>query len=481
MRFSALNKLALSTKLALILSGLSLLLVLAVMLSIKASFDRGFERYINQSIGERMELLAAQLAVDANEFDQLLHNRRHWERYLRHQLRDMEPEPPSTPGAYPQTQPPRRDMARWGVVRRSVWLLPPGGYPQAQAQATEPLPPLEQLRLLPLHTTDGLLGYLAWRPLKPRDSLLEARFAERQHRLFALIALVAVAFSWLLAWPLSRYLVNPVRRLSGAMGALTRREFQQRVPVESRDELGQLAADFNRLAEALETQDQQQRQWLADISHELRTPLGVMKGELEAMEDGVMPLDQARVRSLSEEVNQLARLMDDLHQLAVTQVSHLRYQFETLDLADVLRQMGERFAPMMQQARLGWTLALPDTPVWILADRLRLEQLLMNLAQNSVRYTDPGGEVYVCLTLGERAMLAWEDSTPGVDEADLAHLFDRFYRVERSRQRSLGGSGLGLSIVANIARAHGASLSASAAPLGGLRVVCSFESAEPPQ
>src|SRR5690606_15534800 len=97
MRFSALNKLALSTKLALILSGLSLLLVLAVMLSIKASFDRGFERYINQSIGERMELLAAQLVVDANEFDQLLHNRRHWERYLRHQLRDMEPEPPSTP------------------------------------------------------------------------------------------------------------------------------------------------------------------------------------------------------------------------------------------------------------------------------------------------------------------------------------------------------------------------------------------------
>jgi len=470
MRFSALNKLALSTKLALILSGLSLLLVLAIMVSIKASFDQGFERYINQSISERMELLAAQLVGDAGELPQLLHNRRHWERYLRQHLQEAG----SASEVAPPTDAQRREQARWRVVSRSIWLLPPGGY----EQALEPLPPLDQLRLLPLETSQGLMGYLAWRPIKARESLLEARFAEHQHRLFALIALIAVAFSCLLAWPLSRYLVSPVRRLSEAMGALTHREFQQRVPVESRDELGQLASDFNRLAEALETQDQQQRQWLADISHELRTPLGVMKGELEAMEDGVLPLDQTRVCSLIEEVNQLAQLMDDLHQLAITQISHLRYEFEMLDLAEVLRQLGERVTPLMQQAQLRWSLKLPDQPVWIAADPLRLEQMLMNLAQNSVRYTHPGGEVCVSLSLDKQAFLVWEDSAPGVSEQDLKHLFDRFYRVEHSSQRSLGGSGLGLSILANIARAHGAGIEASASALGGLRIVCRFELAE---
>ncbi len=465
------RRFSLATKLALILSGLSLALVLAIMLAIKTSFDRGFERYLNQTIAERMELLAEQVVADAAEFDQLLRSRRHWERYLKINLR--EPEPPANAR---QGEPPPRHPPRWSVVSRSVWLLPPGGY----AEAPHPLPPLETLHLLPLESESGLLGYLAWRPVKPRDTALDARFAEHQHRFFGAIALLAVLLSCLLAWPLSRYLVSPVGRLSRAMGALTRRDYEQRVPVESRDELGQLAADFNRLAEALEAHDQQQRQWLADISHELRTPLGVMKGELEAMEDGVLPLDQARVRSLSEEVNQLARLMDDLHQLAVTQVSHLRYKFEPVDLADMLRQIGDRIAPQLQQARLGWQLSVPSEPRWIQADRLRLEQLLMNLAQNSIRYTNAGGEVHVSLDDAGGLTLCWEDSAPGVDEADLAHVFDRFYRVEKSRQRALGGSGLGLSIVANIARAHGARLTADASPLGGLRIRCHFASVDKP-
>jgi two-component system sensor histidine kinase BaeS len=479
---------SLATKLALFLSALSLALVLAILLLFKISFDRGFEHYINQTIAERMEHLAVELAQDPERFKQLLGNQRLWDRYLRNYLRDpggaSEASHPVNETARGAT--PRRELARWGVVRRSVWLLDvKQQYPlQNGFRGDEPNraihapADIDQLKLLPIFAQGEQLGFLAWRPIKPRDSALDAHFSERQHRLFIWIAFGAVATGALLAWPLSRYLVNPVRRLSLAMGALMQRDYAQRVPVSSRDELSDLARDFNLMAQTLEEQDSQQRQWLADISHELRTPLGVMKGELEAVEDGLLPLDESRVHSLGEEVNQLTRLVDDLHQLAITQVSHLRYEWHTLELNEFLVQMSARLAPLLQQAKLAWVLDLPPEIILIRADSQRLEQLIMNLAQNSIRYTDRGGAVRVTLRGGSLIQLIWEDSSPGVAEKDLMHLFDRFYRVEHSRQRALGGSGLGLAIVANIAEAHGAKLNAEASPLGGLKITVSFNPAE---
>lgn len=485
------RRFSLATKLAVLLSALSLALVLIILLAIKTTFDLGFERYINQAIAERMDDLVVRLGQQPRAFERLLHDPRLWDRYLRGYLRepdaskiaeqhsnkaDDEPE---------RAGPPRRDMARWSAVRRSIWLLGPNG----EFYGREPLPPAERLRFVPIVMNGEQIGSLAWRPIKARDSVMDAHFAERQHLLFGWIALFAVLASCLLAWPLSRYLINPVRRLSLAMGALMQRDYARRVPVNSTDELGDLARDFNLMAQTLEEQDRQQRQWLADISHELRTPLGVMKGELEAVEDGVMPFDNARVRSLGEEVNQLTRLVDDLHQLAITQVSHLRYEWKTLELTTFIRQMAVRLSPLLQQAKLTWTLDAPDEPLWIRADDQRFEQLIMNLAQNSIRYTNTGGAVRVTLRqlapdAGRRApmiSLSWEDSAPGVAEQDLEHIFDRFYRVEHSRQRALGGSGLGLAIVANIAEAHGATLAAQASVLGGLHITLMFAVAEKPR
>jgi two-component system sensor histidine kinase BaeS len=464
------RRFSLATKLALLLSALSLALVLVILLAIKTTFDRGFDRYINQAIGERMDALVVRLAQEPHALERLQRDHRLWDRYLRGYLRG-----PDT-GDNPRAEPPRREMARWSAVRRSIWLLGPNG----EFYGRE-LPPLERLRLLPIVVDGEQLGILAWRPIKARESAMDAHFAERQHLLFGWIALFAVLASCLLAWPLSRYLVNPVRRLSLAMGALMQRDYARRVPVNSSDELGELARAFNLMAQTLEEQDRQQRQWLADISHELRTPLGVMKGELEAVEDGVLPLDDARVRSLGEEVNQLTRLVDDLHQLAITQVSHLRYEWKILELTTFIRQMAMRLSPLLQQAKLTWTLDAPDELLWVRVDEQRLEQLIMNLAQNSIRYTNPGGAVRVTLRREKTITLSWEDSTPGVAEQDLEHIFDRFYRVEHSRQRALGGSGLGLAIVANIAEAHSASLSAEASPLGGLTINLGFAAAEKPR
>lgn len=496
------RRFSLATKLALILSTLSLALVLAILLAFKISFDRDFNHYINQAIAERMENLAESLVHQPEEFAKLLHSPRHWERFLRDYLRDLgtsvdesNPSNEETSGhdanrsgekrssgvQHPHKdfkradRPPSQELARWRAVRRSVWLLGPN----YEFHGRNVLPPLEQLHLLPIEIDGKSLGFLAWQPIKPRDSLMDAHFADRQHRLFGWIAFFAVLTSCFLAWPLSRYLVNPVRRLSQAMAALMQRDYARRVPVVSGDELGDLARDFNMMAQTLGEQDQQQRQLLADISHELRTPLGVMKGELEAIEDGILPLDNARITSLGEEVDQLTRLVDDLHQLAITQVSHLRYEWQTLELNEFMQKMSQRLLPLLQQAGLTWVLELPTQALWIRADSQRLEQLIMNLLQNSIRYTNRGGSVQVTLAAEAKpdqalVWLHWEDSAPSVDEEDLAYLFERFYRVEHSRQRALGGSGLGLAIVANIAGAHGASIKAKHSSLGGLKISLGF-------
>lgn len=466
------GRFSLATKLAFVLSSLSLALVLIIMLLVKASFDRGFERYINQSIRARMELLGEHLNQSPEELQALVGNPRRWERYLRVYFREIRSGGGGEAAGMESGQRLRTDLPRLHFFHRNVWLLGPDRQLPERVRESAP-----ELIYLPLGDSRPPTAYLAWRVIKPRDNPLDAHFAAEQHRLFFGIAVAAVLISCLLAWPLSRYLINPVRRLSVAMGQLTRRDYTGQVPVSSNDELGDLSRDFNLMAQALQEQDRQQRQWLADISHELRTPLGVMKGELEAMEDGLLPLDQDRVKSLNEEVNQLTRLVDDLHQLAITQVSHLRYEWQRIELKEFLQKLAERFAPLLQQAQLSWEYEASDG-LWIMTDGYRLEQLFMNLVQNSARYTDPGGRIKVTLRGGNTVTMVWEDSAPGVAPEDLPHLFEHFYRVEHSRQRALGGSGLGLSIVANIANAHGASVSAGASDFGGLRITVNFPRAD---
>src|SRR5205823_1283674 len=201
--------------------------------------------------------------------------------------------------------------------------------------------------------------------------------------------------------------------------------YATRVPVDSQDELGRLAADFNRLAETLERNETLRRRFMADVSHELRTPLAVLSAELEALEDGVRPLTRESLGSLRGEVNALG--------LAV----------ETALSGD---------------AR-------------VFGDADRLVQLFRNLLENSARYTDPGGRVQIALRRQDgRAILDFDDAAPGVPAESLPHLFERFYRVDSSRSRANGGAGLGLAICSSIAAAHGGEIAAAPSPLGGLRV-----------
>lgn len=317
--------------------------------------------------------------------------------------------------------------------------------------------------------TVGHLGVLRGPAL---NVLAEVRFLDEQKRAFMLIAAIVVLVAGALALPLAGAMTARIRRLAHGAQALAAGRFDTRVSVDSGDELGRLAGDFNDLAAALARTESARRQWVVDISHELRTPIAVLRAELEALQDGVRPLDARAVDALHADVLRLGRLVDDLYDLARSDLGALSYRKSDLNAVAVLADDLDALAGEFRERGIHVEL-LREAPasLRVHADADRLSQLFRNLLTNTLRYTDTGGLLRVRASLGDgQLVLDFEDSAPGVPAADLARLFERFHRVERSRSRDSGGAGLGLAICRNIAAAHGGSIEARASSLGGLWV-----------
>ena len=284
----------------------------------------------------------------------------------------------------------------------------------------------------------------------------------------ALILLAILAAIWL-----ARHLLRPVDALREVTARIACGEFDARAPLLSRDELAELALHVNAMAEALEESEQQRRKMLADVSHELRTPLTVIRGEIEALLDGIRKADAGALASLHAEVLRLNKLVDDLHQLTLADAGDLQYQWQEVDLSQLLLPILARYQPRAQQAGLDLSWSLPPSAVSLRkADAGRLTQVLTNLLENSVRYTDSGGQIVVALTQANRmAELSVEDSAPGVPQEAYTAMFDRLYRADAARSRARGGSGLGLAICKALVEAHGGSIVALPSVLGGVKML----------
>ncbi len=331
---------------------------------------------------------------------------------------------------------------------------------------------LQRLNLHPIQHQGQLVGYLGIIPGNPISQLIEQRFIEKQAKSFIWIAVLMVLLSAGLALLLAYVLGRPLKRITVAAKALAVGRYDFRLPVESGDELGQLARDFNDMAAALEQSEQSRRRWMADISHELRTPLAVLRGELEALQDGIRPLTRDAVDSLYGDVMRLHRLTDDLYQLSLSDQGALSYRKTQVDPAAILNDDLAALAPDFERKQLAVRLLnkLPF-PIKIHADPVRLSQLYRNLLNNSVAYTDSGGQLEIKLwQQTDKLIIEFADSAPGVPEPELTHLFDRFYRVESSRSRNHGGAGLGLAICSNIVQAHNGTIQAHASSLNGLAI-----------
>jgi len=317
----------------------------------------------------------------------------------------------------------------------------------------------------------AIIGYIALPPSKALTDEFDIAFVAENNQNIAFIIAGVFVLIFIITLPLSRHFVLPITKLKKAVVKLNKGELQTRLDVVGRDELATLARNFNDLAATLEQNEDSRKRWLADISHELRTPLAIVKGEIEAMEDGIRPLNKAGLQSLSEEVAHLQKLINDLNELTNAEIGALRYQKSALDLTLLLSQSVARHQTVLDKEGLLVNTAFTDASLVVWADETRINQLLDNVFANCLKYTDAPGKVFVSLTRNkQKAEIIIEDSAPSVPDSALAKLFEHLYRVESSRNRKTGGSGLGLALCKNIVHAHQGSIEAFSSTQGGLGI-----------
>jgi two-component system sensor histidine kinase BaeS len=312
----------------------------------------------------------------------------------------------------------------------------------------------------------------------PATKEIDTAFLARQYRgilgTAALLLLLAVVGA---VWVGRRWL-RPIQQAQHAARQIAEGALDVRLAPRGNNELADLANDINAMAASLQQLEASRRRWLAELSHEMRTPLAVLRGEVEALLDGVRPLTPAALASLQEEVARVTRLVEDFHQLALSDLRALPCSFALLQPQPLLQQALDRVAPRAQAAGLHLSLQVDAAAAGATArwDRQRMEQLLSNLLENSLRYTDAPGQVQLQLGRAgtDQLQICVQDSAPGVPDAGLPRLFEPLYRADPSRSRRSGGSGLGLAICQAIVRSHGGQLTAQRSPLGGLRLVATL-------
>jgi two-component system sensor histidine kinase BaeS len=450
----------LHVKLFLAIAGAIAGLTLVTYLVFTWTFERGFVQYVNRSDDARLELMVDRLAEDYARdggWARIAGDRDRWAAMSRDALGLPASAEPGARRELPLTIDPRLLLFD---DRRALLI----GRPELVARA----------QTKPIESGGRVVGHLGYVPRVEQLASLERVYLNRQRLAFAAVALGMVLAAFVLAAGLAFWLTRRVRALVSATNALIRGDYAARLAPRGHDELAQLARDVNTLAATLAATQEARQHWIADIAHELRTPLAVLRAEIESLEDGVRPLNQDSVASLAHETERLARLVEDLHTLSLSDLGTLTYHREPVDLADALRDAISAPAHEAEARGLTLTLDLEDGAM-VLADETRLGQVFANLMQNSLRYTDAPGRIAVTVKRdAERAVVEWHDSAPGVPAEDLPHLTERLYRVEGSRSRAGGGSGLGLAIARAIVEGHGGTLTAGPSHLGGLAITLAF-------
>ena len=272
-----------------------------------------------------------------------------------------------------------------------------------------------------------------------------------------LAAASAVIVAIGLSLALSRAIVAPVRAMTAASRRIAKGKYDERVAVKSADELGQLGESFNQMAGELEQVESMRRQLIGDVSHELRTPLTAIKGSMEGLMDGVLPADAETYQQIHAEADRLSRLVDDLQELSRVEARAYPLDIRAVDLSALAATTVKRLTPTARAKRITLTSSLPRDLPHFLADEDRLGQVLTNLAANGIQYTPEGGAVTISAEVKENNLqVAVTDTGVGIPPEHLAHIFTRFYRVDKSRSRTAGGgSGIGLTIARHLVEAHG--------------------------
>jgi len=301
--------------------------------------------------------------------------------------------------------------------------------------------------------------------LEPTEPLRRALAAFRWAGFLAFAFMAAL--SLVLTAVLSKRLTKPLRQMTAVTSAIAEGDYSQRVDVRGNDEIACLAASINRMADSLQAYRAQQSAFLADVSHELRTPLTYIQGYSEALKKGYG--DEAQRRAMAEtihrEASRLTRLLQDLFALVRMEEPAFRMHREPVNLAQTVEAVVTRMAPAFQEKGIALTVEAGGEALWVDGDAARLEQVWINLLDNARRHTPAGGRVAVRLLCEKgEAVIEVCDTGEGIPPEELPRIWERLYRVEKSRSRAYGGAGLGLSIVKRIVELHGGRVGVESEP-----------------
>ena len=470
----------------------SLLLFAAVLLTVVSmgafnawSLRNGFTEFLAYRDVERLEQFAAYVAASADRaggIDALEGQGMDLRELLRQfataqgapQRPLMQPALPAgadqttgTPGAPGLPRPPPQDRANAFRERVAIYAI------SGEPLLGKSLPSSGGVRIeRPIRVRGEVVATARMILLKPVQDDVESKFLASQYSSIAVVALGLLLVALASAHWVARRWVRPLTQVQAATERVAAGDFGFRLNDTRTDEIGDVMRNIDQMATALSQMDGARRQWIADISHELRTPLSVLRGEIDALMDGVRPTGPQAIASLQEEVLLLTALVDDLHFLSMSDMKALPCYFEEIDAEGLFKKIIHRFA--LRSSQLGIEIKLcvsSGESALVRWDAKRIGQLLGNVLDNSLRYTDAPGQLVVKLQLHTaQVLIDVDDTAPGVPASDLSRVFEPLYRADPARSRHTGGSGLGLAICAAIVKAHQGTIDARLSGLGGLHI-----------
>ena len=296
--------------------------------------------------------------------------------------------------------------------------------------------------------------------------LLET-FRQSVSRSVLVAAISAIVAGIVASLLLVREILRPLRQIAWSSKRIASGHYDERVPIPGSDELAQVATNFNEMAEALARVEETRIELIGDVSHELRTPLTGLAGYLEGMMDGLFPTNEETIVLMNQEVRRMRRLVDDLQTLSRVEAGQFSLDLANFDIRKPVEQVVSQLQPQRQAQMIQLEVKLPSSSVVVQADNDRVAQVLLNILGNAIAYTPEGGAIYIAVTQdGSSAFVTVKDTGIGISPEQISYLFERFYRVDHSRSRSSGGSGIGLTISRHLAWAMGGELSASSDGIG---------------
>jgi len=305
---------------------------------------------------------------------------------------------------------------------------------------------------------DEILGVLYVKPTPAAEPYFAApqRLSETIGRSLLWGVTLAIGIALVLTFFLSGRISSPIAALARAARQLGKGDLSQRTQFRGKGEVKELAQAFNSMADDLEHAEQLRRNLIADVAHELRTPLSNIQGYLEAIRDRIMKPNRSTIFSLNEEAALLSRLVDELQELSLAEAGELKLVYQTEDIAKLIEQTVVSWQPRVAAKEISLSLDLPDNLPQVSIDWQRISQVLHNLLENAVTHTPKRGAINVAATTqDDKIEVRVSDTGEGIPAEDLPNIFERFYRVDKSRARATGGSGLGLTIAKRLVEAHG--------------------------